>query len=176
MIFALSRAIGRLYAFPRPLVGAINGHAVAGGLIFALTCDYRVGADGPYKLGLTEAKVGVPFPAAPLAVVQGELAPPAARTLALSARTVGPAEAQRLGVLDEVVPAERTAARALEVARELAALPRSSYGRIKRQLRAAALTRIEEVLAGGHDPLVGHWLSAETGPAAAAILRPGVTP
>lgn len=171
MVLALGRAIGRLYGFPRPVVAAVNGHAVAGGLILALACDVRVAAAGPFKLGLTEAAVGVPFPTAPLAVVEAELSPQAARAFALTGRTMGPDEALALGAIDEVVAGELLAARALDLARELAALPPTAFGQIKRQLRAAALQRIEAVNANGDDPVLAHWLSAETGPAAAAILR-----
>ena len=63
-----------VYALPCPVVGAITGHAIAGGLVLALCTDVRVASsDGRY--GLTEVKVGVPYPQAAIGVVQAELAP-----------------------------------------------------------------------------------------------------
>jgi enoyl-CoA hydratase/carnithine racemase len=63
LIESVNRMITRLYGFPRPLVAAVNGHAVAAGLILILTADYRVGTRAACQIGLTEARVGIPFPA-----------------------------------------------------------------------------------------------------------------
>src|SRR5436853_7717728 len=81
----LNRMVGRLYGLPLPVVAAVNGHSIAGGVIVAPCCDYRIAAAGDYKIGLTEARVRVPFPVGPMAVVQSELSPPAARTAVLLA-------------------------------------------------------------------------------------------
>src|SRR5215212_10616578 len=71
-----------VYALPCPVVGAITGHAIAGGLVLALCTDVRIAsAEGRY--GLTEVKVGVPYPQAAMGVVRAELPPPAARLFAL---------------------------------------------------------------------------------------------
>ena len=82
MVEGINRMFAGWYAFPRPVVCAVNGHAIAGGLILALCGDYRVGpAEG--RFGLTELRVGIPYPAAAMTVVRAELAPPVARRLAL---------------------------------------------------------------------------------------------
>ena len=67
----LSRALGRLFTFPRPVVAAANGHAIAGGAILAFACDHRIVADGPARIGVPELQVGVPFPCLPLEIVLG---------------------------------------------------------------------------------------------------------
>lgn len=167
----LNRMVGRLYGLPLPVVAAVNGHCIAGGLIVALSCDYRIAAAGDYKIGLTEARVGVPFPVGPMAVVQGELAAPAARISVLLARNVAPQVALAQGLVDEVQPADQLLARAAQMAEEMAALPRSSYGRIKRHLRAAALARIDDAVRNQNDPVLGAWLNAETASASADVLR-----
>src|SRR5436190_919070 len=90
------------YGFSRPVVCAVNGHAIAGGLILALCGDFRVGVqDAQY--GLTELRAGIPYPAVALAVVRSELAPAAARALVLRADLVDGERALDLGILDEVV-------------------------------------------------------------------------
>ena len=166
----LNRMVGRLYGLPLPVVAAVNGHSIAGGVIIALCCDYRIAAAGDYKIGLTEARVGVPFPVGPMAVVQGELSAPSARRAVLLARNVSPQEALSQGWLDELQPAEQLLSRATEMAEEMAALPRASYGRIKRQMRAAALARIDDAVSNQNEPVLGAWLNAETASASAEVL------
>lgn len=157
------------YCFPRPVVCAVNGHAIAGGLILALCGDYRVGSTDNGRFGLTELKVGFPYPAVAMAVVRAELTPAAARALVLRAHLVGPEEAAGLGVLDELVDGDPLP-RAMEVARELAALPAEAYPRIKEQLRGEAMTAMRKVVESGQDPLVGDWLGADAAGASANVL------
>lgn len=171
MVAGINRTVRLLYGAPLPVVAALTGHAVAGGLVFALACDYRVGTAGRFAIGLTESRVGIPYPAAAITVVRAELAPPAARRLVLVGRNMGPDEAHALGVLDEVVPEGETLERALAVARDLASGPRAAYAAIKRQLREEALARIARAAESGDDPALAAWLSAETPAAASNVLR-----
>lgn len=166
----LNRMVARLYGLPLPVVAAVNGHAIAGGVILALSCDYRIGAEGDYKIGLTEARVGVVFPVGPMAVVQSELTHPSARRSVLLARNVTPLEALAEGLLDELQPADAVFARAIEIAEEMALLPRASFGRIKRQMRAQALARINAAVSDQNDPVLDSWLTTETASASAQVL------
>ena len=106
-----------------------------------------------------------------MTVVTAELAPAVARRRVLLARNGTPDDALAEGILDELVTGESVLARAVEVARELAALPRLAYARIKRQLRSRSLERIGQALASGTDPLLEEWLAPETAAAAADVLR-----
>ncbi len=171
MLTALNRTIAGLYACPLPVVGAINGHAIAGGLILALACDYRVGTSAPAKVGLTEVRAGIPFPAAAMAVLQAEVGPNIARTLALRGNNVGPDTALAYGLVDELQPAERVLPTALAVARDLASMPREAYARIKRQLRAEPIAAIEETIARGSDPMLDSWIAQDARQASAQLLR-----
>jgi enoyl-CoA hydratase len=167
MVSGINRLFEAWYGFPRPVVCAVNGHAIAGGLILALCGDYRVGAPEG-KLGLTEIRAGVGFPVAAMAVVKAELSRPVARRLVLLAELVDPLEALELGALDEVVAAGEVLPRALEVAGELRALPAQAYERVKGQLRGPTL----EAIRSTEDPLLRSWTSPETGEAAQSVLRP----
>jgi enoyl-CoA hydratase len=167
---ALNRMISRLYACPVPVVGAINGHAIAGGMILTLTTDYRVGPTAGSFFGLTEGQVGIPFPAATMVVLESELAPADLRYAILYARIFGPEEARQRGMLDELQPQAALLERALEVAGDLASRPADGYRRLKHQLRRAAISRIEEFIASDTDPLLENWLSPEAQEAADAIL------
>jgi enoyl-CoA hydratase len=172
-ITALNKTYGRLYGFPKPLVAAVNGHAIAGGLFFVLASDYRVGPDGGAQFGLTEVRAGVAFPVAALDIAKAELSPAVARRLLLGGRTVGIGVAADWGILDEVVQPGDVLARALEQARLYAATPPKAYAAVKCQLRAGVLARIERVLADGGDPLLGNWITEETAAAAHATLAGG---
>lgn len=161
----INRLFEGWYSFARPVVAAVNGHAVAGGLILALCADFRVGAGGA-RLGLTELRAGLPYPSAAISVVRAELSAAAARKLVLGAGLIEAGEAVELGVVDEVLPADDVLPRAIEKATELAHLPSDTYGRVKRQLRGATI----DLMAVADDPLLQGWVGDETGAAAAAIL------
>jgi len=169
MIMAINRMVAAWYGFDRPVVGAVNGHAIAGGIVLAMCADYRVGSTQG-KLGLTEARVGVPYPANALAVVTAELSPPAARYLVLRAHLVDPPEALALGLVDELAEPAEVLERALAMAAELGDMPSDAYATVKRQLRGPALAAMRQVVESGTDPLAQGWLSAETGSAATAAM------
>jgi enoyl-CoA hydratase len=61
LLKALNRAFYAVYSCPVPVIGAINGHAIAGGLVLAMACDWRTGGDWPFLVGLTEVLVGSPI-------------------------------------------------------------------------------------------------------------------
>jgi len=171
MVTQVNQLFGRLYGLPLPTIAAVNGHAIAGGVILTLGCDYRIGAAGDYKLGLAEARVGVAFPVAAMAIVKSELNHRVARLMVLAARNLTPGEALVSGVLDELQPPDRLADRALEVAREMAELPRATYARIKRTMRGSALASIDDAVLNQTEPMLESWLGDETRKAAAEALK-----
>ncbi|HXN38224.1 MAG TPA: enoyl-CoA hydratase/isomerase family protein [Solirubrobacteraceae bacterium] len=144
-----------VYELRCPVVGAITGHAIAGGLVLALCADIRV-ASSSGRYGLTEVKVGVPYPQAAIGIVAAELAPHAARVLALGNELIDAGECLRLGVFDEVVEPDAVLARALELAASLAALPSDVYARTKWELRGATTQRLRA--AAAEDPLLASWV------------------
>jgi enoyl-CoA hydratase len=143
------------YELPCPVVGAITGHAIAGGLVLALCTDIRI-ASSAGRYGLTEVKVGVPYPQAAIGVVAAELPPHAARALALGNELIDATECRRLGVFDEVVEAHEVLSRARALAAGLAAVPADVYARTKRDLRGETTARLRA--AAAQDPLLGRWV------------------
>jgi len=138
---ALSRLCLDLFALQRPVVAAVNGHAIAGGGILAALCDVKLMARGNGRIGVPELLVGVPFPPAVLEFLRFAWPPQTLQSLVYSGRTVLPDEAHRLGVIDEVVEPDALLPRADEHARQLAALPPRAFALAKRQLRDVAVRR-----------------------------------
>src|SRR3954452_13354990 len=96
MVHGINRMALGVYSLPCPVVGAITGHAIAGGFVLAMCTDHReASTEGRY--GLTEVKVGVPYPQAAIGIVREELGASAARLFGLGTRLVDAQECVRLG-------------------------------------------------------------------------------
>jgi len=150
MVAAVNAMIVTAYGLPCPVVAAITGHAIAGGFVLALCADYRI-ASSAGQYGLTEVKVGVPYPAAAITIVRRELDAPAARRFALRGELVGAAECVDAGAFDEAVARDDVLDRALEIARQLAELPADVYARTKVGLRGETILAMRTAI--GTDPL-----------------------
>jgi enoyl-CoA hydratase/carnithine racemase len=153
-------AIGALDAYPFPVVAALNGHAIGGGLELALSCDLRVCSAGA-RLGMPPARLGLIYSHTGLRKFIDALGAPRTRELFFTARTLGAEEALGWGLVGEVVPAAEVAARGVELAAEIAAnAPLSLVGN-KRVIRAllaaeAALDpAVEEELVALRDACFG---------------------
>lgn len=129
---ALSAVLEELFLFPRPVVAAANGHAIAGGCLLVAACDYRFMSGG--TIGVPELLVGVPFPLVALQILQFA-AGRDAQQLAYSGATLAPPEAQSKGLIDEVVDADALLPRARDAAERLAAIPAESFRLTKLALR-----------------------------------------
>ena len=140
---AMDALFHALLTFPKPVVAALNGHALAGGCIIAACCDHIAMVEGTGRVGVTELAVGVPFPMLPLEIVRARLSPRDARDLIYSARTVLPNEALTLGLVDEVVPPADLMGRAIEAVTRLATVPAVSFALTKRAFAASILDRVQ---------------------------------
>jgi enoyl-CoA hydratase len=158
----LSRLVRALFAFPRPVVAAVNGHAIAGGCVLVLAADARLMAEGSGRIGLPELLVGVPFPAAPLGVVRFAVPRDWLQSLVYRGRALPPGEALAAGLVDEVVAADALLARAQEVARQLALIPPQAYRLTKECLRAEALAWIDTMSERNDAAALEVWSAAET--------------
>ena len=133
-----------MYAFPKPLLAAVNGHAIAGGAGLASVCDVTVMSDSA-KLGYTEARIG--FVAALVSVfLVRQIGEKHARDLLLTARLISAQEALSMHACNEVVPAEQVLARTTEIARLMAANAPSSLAMTKKLLSVLPGMGLEEGL------------------------------
>lgn len=138
----LEAMLRKLLTFEKPLVAAINGHAIAGGCIMAETCDHRVMASGSARIGAPELVVGVPFPPLPLAILTERLDPRVLRTLIFGGRNVQADEALATGLIDEIAEPAALMDRALAAADRLARIPAQTFAIARRELAAPVLDRV----------------------------------
>lgn len=138
----LSDVFERLATFRKPMIAAVNGHAIAGGGILVLACDQRIMARGKARIGLTEIQVGVPFPAWALEIARFATPPQHFQTLIMTGRTWTAEEALARGLVDEVVDAEQLESRALEVAAELGSLLPETFAASKLAVRRPLLEAV----------------------------------
>jgi enoyl-CoA hydratase len=140
---ALRDSLLTFLRFPKPTVAMLNGHAIAGGLILVLACDYRLGLDGEYRIGLNEVEIGASFPRAAFEIVRLRLTHQQASELLLGAAIYPAPQAIRLGVVDELIPADAFEATVFRRAARLGGFPRDAYAHTKAALVAEAIARIQ---------------------------------
>jgi enoyl-CoA hydratase/carnithine racemase len=144
MVRAGFELVERMLAFPRPIVAACTGHAIAMGTFLLFSADHRVGAEGPFKLVANEVAIGITMPHAALAVLRSRLTPAVFERAAVLAETFSPSTAVATGFLDEVAAAADVSRVAHDVATRLATLDPAAHAATKVRARAATLQAIRE--------------------------------
>ncbi len=132
----------KLLSFPKPTIGMLNGHAIAGGLIILLACDFRLGVEGEYKIGLNEVAIGASFPRAAFEIVRLRLTHQCANELLLGAGLYPVSEGIRLGVVDEFIPPEKFEETVMRRAAQLGSYPKDAYAHTKAALVSEAAERV----------------------------------
>jgi enoyl-CoA hydratase/carnithine racemase len=131
MIELAHRGLGRIAAIPKVFIAQIQGHALGGGLEIALACDLRFGARGSYKLGTPEVTLGLLPGNGGTQRLPRLVGTSKALDLMVTGRRISPGQAHALGILDRLLPADRTEAMTLEYAHALAGGAVEAIGAIK---------------------------------------------
>ncbi len=124
-----------LYAFPKPSVAALSGHTFAGGAILAISCDFRIMAEGDFGFALNEINLGLSLTPGLRRILTGAVGVGRAREILLFGDPISPAKALEIGLVREVAPETQVRERAISCARSLAAKPANAFREIKRSLR-----------------------------------------
>jgi enoyl-CoA hydratase len=141
---ALRTVLETLFCYPKPVVAAINGHAVAGGCVLACAADYRLMAQQTGRIGVPELLVGVPFPTMVLEIMRGVVAPQHLPSLLYRGAMIDPAKALECGLVDALADSGTLLEQAIAAAETLAALPQLAFALTKRQLREPIMKRARE--------------------------------
>ena len=133
----------RLLSHPFPVVAVCTGHAIAKGAFLLLSADYRLGVEGPFKIGLNEVAIGMSMHNAGTELARGRLTPAAFNRSVINAEMFEPTAAVNAGFLDEVVSAEALEERAMEVARQLGSLNMTAHRNTKLKARRELLELLD---------------------------------
>jgi enoyl-CoA hydratase len=152
-----------VFFYPRPVVAAINGHAIAGGCVLACAADQRLMARGPGRIGVTELLVGLPFPAIALEIMRFTAVPGYFREVIFGAGRYPAEAAATRGLVDAVVDPEALLASAVDAAQSLASLSPAAFALTKSQTRQPVLDQLQkygDVFDAAVDEI---WLAPQTG-------------
>jgi enoyl-CoA hydratase len=137
----------QLLSFPRPVVIACTGHAIAMGVFLVLSGDYRIGADGPFKITANEVAIGLPMPKAAVEISRQRLTPAGFNRAMNLAEVFAPADAVVAGFLDRVVDPSSVRDAAQETAVRFATtLNREAHATTKERVRAQSLAAIRAAI------------------------------
>jgi enoyl-CoA hydratase len=165
---ALSKAFLAVFDCPRPVVAAINGHAIAGGCVIAAACDERLMSGG--TIGLAELSVGVPFPTSAIEIMRHVLGQQTAR-LVLSGELLRPSAAELIGLVEVIEAPESLVTRALERASALSRIPADVFAYSKHQLHEQASSRVLALGPEADDRVLELWCSGPVQSAIASYLQ-----
>jgi len=143
-IDSLCKCFRDAFVFQKPLVVAINGHAIAGGCIVASCGDFRV-AHSRVRIGLPELRVGVPLPAIAVEIIRRVASPVALQAMLNSGANYRDDAAVQVGLADSIVGKEELIASATEHANRLAEIPSATFQLMKRQIRQPSLDRADHL-------------------------------
>lgn len=157
----LDDLVDDLFCYPGPTVACVNGHAIAGGCVLALSCDWRVAVDrDDVRIGLNEVALGLEYPPKILALTRDRIPRLHLERVLLEAALHPPRTAVALGLIDEVAADPLPVARAA-LAR-LAAVPRATYVATKRALRDGVLALDDAARRRFAAQIIPAWCAAET--------------
>ena len=159
-----------LYSFPKPLICAVEGAAIAGGLFPVLCSDYRI-AEEKAQFGLAEVRVGVGFPVGLVEIVRAEVTQNAMRAVMLSGQPISASAAEKAGIVDELVPEGDALDRAMQVVVEYSQLPPQAYKTVKQQIRAPIIAALNSEVTKAETSAPKAWYTDETEQAMSKMIR-----
>ncbi len=157
---ALHNLCETIFGFSKPIVAAINGHAIAGGCILAGMADKRVMARASGSIGVPELLVGLPFPPAPLEILRFAVPPAHFNEVVYDGTAFEPDQALERGLVDEIVNPQNLLDRSVDLAKGLASLVPSAFSLTKTQIRQPVMDRIRAAQSIMADEIERAWTSS----------------
>jgi enoyl-CoA hydratase len=159
---ALNKLYDAAFFCRKPVVAAINGHAIAGGCVLACCADRRIMANDGGRIGVTELLVGVPFPALPFEIMRHATPPYFFSETILSGATFPAEAAAHRGWINEAVEPALLMERAMAAAQSLAALSPPAFAQTKMQIRQAVTERLTQSGEATDKAATDIWAAPET--------------
>ena len=147
---------------PIPIAAAITGHAPAGGTVLSIFCDWRVVAEGEWKLGLNEVRVGLPLPPVIFSGLSLLVGGRQAARLAVGGLLISPDEALRVGLVDEIAAHDQVVPRAIEWCKQLLALPIDAMTVTRREARNGLFALFSGPFEREIEQVTASWWNPET--------------
>ena len=148
-----------LFTHPKPTIAAITGHAIAGGCILTLCCDYRFIAEGRKLMGLNEIKLGLPVPYPGDCILRDLVGTRTAREIIGIGEFYQPYDLLHLGMVDQVLPLKQVLPKSIEKAKMLGALPYQASAKIKQNRVEMIEARIRAQLVEKEHFFIECWYS-----------------
>ena len=136
----------RMLSFPKPIVIACSGHAIAKGAFLLLSADYRIGVEGDFKIGLNEVQIGMTMHHAGIAIAKTRLSEVYINRSVVNAELYNPKQAVNAGFLDVVVPENHLLPTAIKVASLFAKLNTKAHAETKLKVRKQHLLDLESAI------------------------------
>jgi len=150
-----------LFTMPKPTIAAIPGHAIAGGCILTLCCDYRFIAEGRKLMGLNEIKLGLPVPYLAACILRELVGFRHSRDIMATGKFFPPEESLRMGLVDRVLPAHELLDEAINAVKQLSSYPQAGFAMIKQNRIEKILSQILIGLEEKDEHFIQCWLSKE---------------
>jgi len=138
----------RILKFPAPVAVSCGGHAFPAGAFLLMAADTRIGADGPFKLGLNEVRIGLTLPWFAVVLARHRLTPSHFDHATVTGAMFDPAGAREAGLLDAVVGPDELDAAALSAAEDLAGVGRQAHAATKLRVRRRVLGELRSAIDG----------------------------
>jgi len=152
----------KILSFPKPVIATISGHAIAGGCILALACDYRYAKEGNLKMGLNEIKLGVPVPYIAECILKDLIGIHTTRNVCETGEFFTPRELLTLGLIDEIVPEDNLRDHAMAKITRISNHPLGAYSKIKEIRNEEIIERFNKNYQRTTQEFVDLWYSPVT--------------
>ena len=152
----------KMFLYPKPILAAITGHAIAGGCILTLPCDYRYISDGRKFMGLNEVKLGVSIPYPALCMLENIVGFNNTREIIFLGEFYPPDTLIKMGLVDSICSEKDLINDSLDKIKAICKNSISAFNLIKQESRMSIYTRIKQNLENHNDQFVESWYQPET--------------
>lgn len=136
----------RMLSFPKPIIIACTGHAIAKGAFLLLSADYRIGVEGDFKIGMNEVQIGMTMHHAGIAIARAKLSHTYLDRSVNNSEIYNPKDAVKAGFLDVIVSEDQLLTTAIQAAKLFSQLNEKAHAATKLKVRKPHLEALENAI------------------------------